>query len=127
MHAYGRSIEFWDATTGKLLWHGEPAPAKPGEPKAVPIAKLYSLTGIGVRITPTHRYRVRVIYENPTGTTIPAGGMGVVGGLFKPDRDAVWPRTDPSDSLYQKDLRHFMGTSRPAGDSLSQMHSHVGH
>src|SRR6266853_793288 len=94
MHEYGKTIEFWDATTGKLLWHGEPAPAPPGEPSAVPLAKLYGLTGIGLRITPAHRYRVRVIYENPTGHPIPDGGMGVVGGLFMPDRNAVWPATN---------------------------------
>lgn len=109
MHGYGRTIEFWDVTTGKLLWHGEPAPASPGQTGAVPVRKLYSLTGLGMRITPAHRYRVRVVYENPTGQTIPYGGMGVVGGLFMPDRKAVWPATNPSDSLYQKDLRHFMG------------------
>jgi hypothetical protein len=109
MHAYGRSIEFWDATTGKLLWHGEPAPATAGQASAVPVGKLYSLTGLGLHITPDHRYRVRVIYDNPTGQTIANGGMGVVGGLFKPDRKAVWPATDRSDSLYQRDLRHFMG------------------
>ena len=126
MHAYGRTIEFWDVTTGKLLWHGEPAPAPPGEASAVPVAKLYSLTGLGMRITPSHRYRVRVIYENPTGQTIPNGGMGVVGGLFIPDRKAIWPATDPSDSLYQKDLRHFMG---PVGKpvvpkDMGHMHMH---
>ena len=125
MHAYGETIEFWDATTGKLLWHGEPAPAPPGEPRAVPVSTLYRLTGIGMRITPEHTYRVRVIYENPTGKLIPQGGMGVVGGLFIPDRDAVWPKTNPSDSLYQQDLRHFMGTRRPP--SATPEHSHVGH
>ena len=129
MHAYGRTIEFWDVTTGELLWHGEPAPAPPGEPSPVPIGKFYSLTSIGLRISPAHRYRVRVVYENPTGKTLPEGGMGVVGGLFIPDRDAVWPGTDPGDSLYQKDLRHFMGTKRQAGATppSSPHHSHVGH
>jgi len=118
MHEYGRTIELWDATTGQLLWHGEPAPALRGEPSAVPLSKLYSLKGIGLRITPAHRYRVRVIYENPTGRTISAGGMGVVGGLFVPKRDAVWPKTDPGDSLYQQDLRHFLG----AAGSMAHMH-----
>lgn len=125
MHAYGRTIEFWDATTGELLWHGEPAPAPPGEPSPVPIGKFYGLTRIGLRITPTHRYRVRVVYENPTGKPIPEGGMGVVGGLFIPDRDAVWPRTNSADALYQQDLKHFMGTNRPA--EATSHHSHVGH
>ena len=126
MHDYGRTIELWDMTRGKLLWHGEPAPAPPGEPRAVPTTTLYRLTGIGLRITPAHTYRVRVVYENPTGKPIRQGGMGVVGGLFVPDRDAVWPKTNPSDSLYQQDLRHFMGTHRPPG-SGPQTHPHAGH
>ena len=129
MHVYGRTIEFWDATTGTLLWHGEPAPAPPGEASAVPIAKLYSLKGLGLRITPTHRYRVRVIYENPTDQSIRGGGMGVVGGLFMPDRKATWPATEPSDSLYQKDLRHFMGpVGKPVvGVPMEMGHMHMQH
>jgi hypothetical protein len=125
IHEYGRRIELWDVTTGKLLWHGEPSTTSPGEPSAVPIGKLYGITGIGLRITPTHRYRVRVLYDNATGKTISQGGMGVVGGLFMPDRNAVWPATDPSDSLYQKDLRHFMGGARQSAPAPT--HSHVGH
>ena len=126
MHEYGRTIEFWDATTGKMLWHGEPARAPSGEPSAVPLTTFYSLTGIGLRITPAHRYRVRVIYENPTGRTIAAGGMGVVGGLFMPGRTAVWPKTDVSDSLYQQDLRHFMGRA-DGGGAAPISHMHMGH
>lgn len=129
MHAYGRTIEFWDMTTGKLLWHGEPGLARPGEPSAVPVAKLYSLKGLGMPITPSHRYRVRVIYENPTGQRIRDGGMGVVGGLFMPDRKATWPATDPSDSLYQRDLRHFMGpVGKPVvGVPMEMAHMHMQH
>jgi len=127
MHQYGRSIEFWDATTGKRLWHGEPAPAPPGEPSAVPIAKLYSVTGLGLRITPTHRYRVRVTYDNPTGHVIPNGGMGVVGGLFMPDRTAAWPPTTTSDSLYQQDLRHFMGPVGKPAMSMPMSSMHMEH
>src|SRR6266481_4016170 len=129
MHAYGRTIEFWDVTTGKLLWHGEPGPARPGEPSAVPVAKLYSLKGLGMPITPSHRYRVRVIYENPTDQTIRDGGMGVVGGLFMPDRKATWPATDPNDSLYQKDLRHFIGpVGKPiVGMPMAEAHMHMAH
>jgi hypothetical protein len=122
MHEFGRTIELWDATTGKMLWHGEPGPKPPGEPSAVPITTLYSLRGIGLRITPAHRYRVRVIYENPTGRALAGGGMGVVGGLFIPDRNAVWPKTDPTDSLYQKDLKHFMGATGAAVTSMHHMH-----
>jgi hypothetical protein len=129
MHEYGRTIEFWDATTDKMLWHGEATRSVPGRPRAVPVTGLYGLSGIGMRIVPSHRYRVRVIYENPTGHTIVGGGMGVVGGLFMPDRNAVWPATDSNDSLYQKDLHHFMGAIEKGATMtpISEMHSHVGH
>jgi hypothetical protein len=128
MHQYGRTIEFWDVTTGKMLWHGEPAPAPPGEASAVPITTFLGLSGIGLRITPAHRYRVRVLYENPTSKTVQAGGMGVVGGLFMPSRKAVWPATDPRDSLYQQDLQHFMGLKAGAAmPGMGGMHSHGGH
>jgi hypothetical protein len=84
----------------------------------VPLGRFYGLSGIGLPIVASHRYRVRVIYENPTGHTIAAGGMGVVGGLFIPRRGAVWPSAEPSNSLYQQDVRHFMGLT---GGGMSEM------
>jgi hypothetical protein len=124
MHDYGRTIEFWDVTTGELLWHGEPESKRPGKPQAVPMGRLYRLTRIGLHITPDHRYRVRVVYDNPTGHSIPNGGMGVTGGLFMPDRKIIWPATGPGDSLYQRDLRHFMGPvdKFAVTTPMSQMH-----
>lgn len=124
LHEYGQIIELWDATSGELIWHGEPAPGRDGKRGAVPIGRLYGLTRIGAHITPSHRYRIRVVYENPTGSVVSAGGMGVVAGLFIPDRGAVWPSADPSDSLYQKDLRHFLGVAPPR--ARAPAHSHGG-
>jgi hypothetical protein len=69
---------------------------------------LFGWTRLGVHIVPEHRYRIAVSYDNPTGAPIPDGGMGVVGGLFVPDRGVSWPAADPADSLYQKDYRHYM-------------------
>ena len=135
MHPYGQTIELWDATTNELLWHGEPEPAPAGEASPIPMGKFYGLTRIGLRITPEHRYRVRVVYENPTGKVLPDGGMGVIGGLFIPDRDAAWPEPNTGEALYQKDLQHFMGLNQPAaspmmmpgGGGAGGAHSHVGH
>jgi len=97
----------------------------------VPVERLYKVTRLGFHIVPTHRYRVTVHYENPTGHVIPAGGMGVVGGLFVPDRGAIWPATDPTDSLYNQDLRHAMrlvggghDMMMMSGHSMSSMHEH---
>jgi len=125
LHEYGRAIELWDATTNELLWRGEPSTADPGEASTIPIATFWGLKGIGLPITPEHRYRVRVIYENSTGHSIPSGGMGVIAGIFMPDRKAVWPATNPSDSLYQQDLRHFKRTGKPTSAPVS--HSHGSH
>ncbi len=44
------------------------------------------------------------VYDNPTGETIPSGGMAQIGGLFRPDDLADWPANDRSDPLYQLDL-----------------------
>ena len=87
----------------------------------VPVERKYRWTRLGAHIVPEHRYRVTVYYDNPTGAVIPEGGMGVVGGLFVPDRGAKWPGTNPSDSLYQQDLRHAM---RTGGDDMMMMSGH---
>ena len=121
LHEYGESIELWDATSGALLWRGEPASGAHGG--RVPIGMLYSLTRLGTHIVPTRRYRIRVVYDNPTGRVVTAGGMGVIAGLFVPDRDAVWPQVDPGDSLYQQDLQHFVGRSFVS----THAHAHMGH
>jgi len=87
----------------------------------VPVGRLYSLFHLGAHIEPGHRYRVTVTYDNPTGETITDGGMGVVGGLFIPDRHVAWPQVDQRDSLYQADLKQALrlvpGAARQVGDS----------
>ena len=108
VHRYARRLEFADATTGQIIYQATPRTDSTGEIVGVPIARLYRWSRLGVQIVPTHRYRVTVYYDNPTGQLIPDGGMGVVGGLFIPDRGSAWPATDPADSLYQRDLRHAM-------------------
>jgi len=108
VHEYGVSIELSDATTGALIWRAEPVRDEKRDVRSMPIGKLYGLTHIGAHIVPEHRYRVRVVYDNPTGTVLQGGGMGVVAGLFVPDGDRPWPAINPNDSLYQEDLRHFL-------------------
>jgi hypothetical protein len=49
---------------------------------------------------------VTVSYINPTADTIKAGGMGVVAGVFLPSDP--WPATNPADSLYLLDRKHYM-------------------
>jgi hypothetical protein len=53
--------------------------------------------------------------------------MGVVGGLFIPDRNVVWPATVSGDSLYQQDLRHFLGPVGKPAVSVPMSHMHMEH
>jgi hypothetical protein len=128
MHDYGRVIEFTDATTGEVIYRTAPVADSAGHIEAVPVSMLYGWTRIGVHIVPTHTYRVAVAYDNPTGQPIPDGGMGVVGGLFLPDRGVEWPAADPRDSLYQQDYKHYMrlagGHDMPMAGTPMKMGAH---
>jgi len=106
VHAYADSLEFVDATTGSVIYRTRPITNAAGDIEGVPVARLYRWNRLGTHIEPAHRYRVTVYYTNPTGESIPDGGMGVVGGLFVPDRGVTWPATNPADTLYQQDYRH---------------------
>ena len=50
----------------------------------------------------------------PTGQTLDEGGMGVMAGLFKPAEKTTWPVSDATDSLYVRDLRHYLRIGAPA-------------
>jgi hypothetical protein len=132
LHQYGVSIEFSDATTGELIWQAQPVRDANSGVVGLPIGKLYSARRLGARILPEHRYRVRVVYDNPTGRVLPGAGMGVVAGLFVPARNVSWPAINPADSLYQQDLRHFLRLhgawlADRADDGASHAAAHMHH
>ncbi|HEX9704890.1 MAG TPA: hypothetical protein VGA20_06555 [Gemmatimonadales bacterium] len=106
MHEYGVRIELANVRTGEVIWSVEPERDASGKLASIPVGRLYRLGKLGAPVVPSERYRVTVVYENPTGRALPAGGMGVVGGLFVPDEGVKWPRVDVADSLYVKDLLH---------------------
>jgi hypothetical protein len=118
-HDYAEELDLIDLTAGDTIWHATPIADTTGHVLGMPRKRFIGLTGIGTRIEPGHRYRVTVVYDNPTGTTIPEGGMGVVAGLFRPDGKAVWPTADQSDTLYIKDLRHAL---RMGPETIAQAH-----
>jgi hypothetical protein len=121
LHDYGVSIELANASTGEVIWRAEPQRDAEGRLQSIPVGRLYKLGRLGVHVDPGERYRVTVVYDNPTGRTLPAGGMGVVGGLFVPDDPAQWPRVNPTDTLYITDLLH---ATRQLGASTM---AHSGH
>jgi hypothetical protein len=122
VHEHAVRLEFVDVTSGKVIYQAAPITDSAGTVIGMPVARLYGLGRLGAHIEPAHRYRVTVYYDNPTGKPIPDGGMGVVGGLFVPDRPADWPATNPADSLYQRDLRHAMRVG--GGHDMMMMSDH---
>jgi hypothetical protein len=91
-----------------VIWRATPITDTTVHGVRIPHKKFIGWRGVGVRIRPERRYRVTVFYDNPTGGTLPEGGMGVVAGLFRLARDATWPTADAGDSLYVRDLRHAL-------------------
>lgn len=104
VHDYAVGLELVDETTGVVLWRATPGRDSAGHVLSMPIRRFYGWNRIGLRIEPSHRYRVTVTYENPTGQPLPRAGMGSVAGLFVPERGSRWPGVDTSNAAYQEDL-----------------------
>lgn len=134
LHENAESIKFEDVTEDKVIWEGLPIEDEDGNLLGVTLGRLYRT--LGAKIYPDHVYRVSVTYDNPTGDTLYAGGMGVIGGVFMPSGGGMWPRADVTDPLYALDRRHYirevrgkydviagLGTEQTAGDVVHE-HEH---
>lgn len=124
LHDFGVALELRDVTAGRVLWRGEPVRDSSGQVLRVPVKRFYGWRGLGVRIYPEHRYRLTVIYDNPTGRVLKDGGMGAVAGLFVPDADAAWPAVDTMDADYRQDLLDTMNPGGPVMMMEHGAHSH---
>jgi hypothetical protein len=118
VHDYAERLELRDLTRGTVLWVGRPALDSAGRVTALSRGYFLRWYRLGIRILPSHRYRITVVYQNPTGRLLPDGGMGSISGVFVPD--GPWPRVDPADSLYRRDLDSILrnmngGMGHPAG------------
>lgn len=125
MHDHALSLKFEDVTEDRLLWETPPVVDERGRTVAVPVSKFWWKGGI--KLHPDHTYRLTVEYDNPTDETIPGGGMGVLGGVFKPGDD--WPDLDPRAAEYVMNLAVTRETaerrSQPmAGEEGEQGHGH---
>ena len=91
-----------DLTEGRVLWEKEPKLSDDGGILEVPYDRFVWSKGPALR--PDHIYRVTAVYDNPTGETIPDGGMGTVGGAFVPEEP--WPVVDRQAEEYVWYLNH---------------------
>jgi hypothetical protein len=104
LHDYGSGLELADVTTGAVLWHATVVRDSAGHILSLPVTRFYSWHSLGIHVEPTHRYRITVTYENPTGHTLHEAGMGSVAGLFIPDASVHWPGVDTASVVYRHDL-----------------------
>jgi hypothetical protein len=125
VHDFATAIELRDVTTDEVVWREEPVRDSAGRVTELPVGRLYRWYRLGVHITPEHRYRVTVFYDNPTGEMILYGGMGAVGGLFRPDNGVPWPAVNRADRVYlayvDNLLRNMVGLEMGHGH---QQHKH---
>lgn len=119
LHDYGVGLELKDVTTGEVLGRAEPVRDSTGRVSSLPLVRFYRWYRLGRHVTPAHRYRVTVTYDNPTGHVIQDGGMGALAGLFVPDRGARWPGVDVRDTVYLQDLLDSMSPR-----TMGEMHMH---
>lgn len=104
VHDYATELNLTDATTGQVLWRQRPVKDSSGHVLEMPIKKFYRWYRLGLKIEPSHRYRVTVRYDNPTGRVLRNAGMGAIAGLFVPSHGAQWPMVDTTNAVYRQDL-----------------------
>src|SRR6476469_9514627 len=117
LHDYGAAMRFEDAETGKVLVRLKSDRDKNGEISKVG-RFIWGFHEEALPIEAHHKYRVVAEYENPTGKTIPQGGMGHINGVFSPDNMAEWPVLDLANADVQRDIQTLpsyteMRASRP--------------
>jgi len=103
LHQYAESLHLVDLTSGDTLYGAAPRFDAAGGVEGMP-QNMY-LWRFGVPISRDHTYRLVVKYDNPTGDTIPEGGMGALGGIMLMTGDEEWPAIDSRDPEYVKDVR----------------------
>lgn len=103
LHDYGVALRLEDRTEGKVLWEGKPTLDSSGH--VVGMGQTSLAWKLGIKVRPDHVYRLTAIYDNPTGATIPDGGMGALGGAFLPSGDTPWPNINRASPDYLKDVR----------------------
>lgn len=128
LHDYARELRLIDLTTGEVLWRTRPNASVSGRVYSVPMGKLWWEGGVPIHAD--HRYRAEVVYDNPTDSPAPLGGMGVIAGVVAPARGAAWPELDRSDPAYRTNLlSHVTAPERLSGHGhgMSGMEGPHGH
>jgi hypothetical protein len=103
MHKYGLLLRLEDVTENKVLWEARPELDDKGNIIGMP--KKYFVWRLGIPLKAENTYRLTAFYNNPTGKTIPLGGMGALGGIVVPADGKEWPSVNRKDPEYLYDIK----------------------
>lgn len=118
LHDYATRLRLEDLTTGRVLWESRPR-TENGRIVAIPVDMAWKRGGIALHRA--HRYRVSVVYENPTAAPTPHGGMGVIAGIAHVRGE--WPALR-RDETYRTDLANVISAPHRAPGHGGQQHMH---
>jgi hypothetical protein len=104
LHRYGVSLRIEDAVTRKTLWETHAVRATDGTVLEVPDEIL--VWNGSFELEAGRDYRVVAVYDNPTGRTVPEGGMGTLGGIIRPS--GAWPEADRNHGVYLWDAARLL-------------------
>lgn len=121
LHDYARELTLEDLETGRTVVRLRARLDRAGKLLSVE-RRLYGARGDGLALRGGRRYRITASYDNPTGSTIPSGAMGIMIGLFVPEDLAKWPSLDRDNPGIKADIAAIRSTSPQFGS-----HSHPEH
>lgn len=112
LHDHGVELRLEEVATGRVITRLRPEVDAVGHVTAVEqkiFRRFFMLLDARIRLDAGVRYRVVGVYDNPTGRTIPDGGMAHIVGLFVPDDMSAWPEPDTRSHEYLADLAGMPG------------------
>lgn len=120
LHQHAEEIRLEDTVTGRVIWRARPE--LDGEGHVVGVPRRHYVWTRGPLLRKDRTYRVVAAYDNPTDSVIPEGGMGTLGGVFRPL--GPWPERDPADPLFVLDLNRQLETGNGGVHSHHHHHRH---
>lgn len=102
LHEHAVALRLENVTEHRLLYEASPITDAAGVVIGMPQDRFGWRFGLPLKAG--HVYRLTAVYRNDTGATIPAGGMGALGGIIVPARGEEWPEVDVEDPDYITDF-----------------------
>ncbi|MFN8651052.1 MAG: hypothetical protein U0133_04015 [Gemmatimonadales bacterium] len=131
MHQYGKEVRLEEVGSGKVLARVKSVQRADGSVRKME-RHLFGVSGEGLKLSTGKQYRVVAVYDNPTGETLVKGAMGSMVGIYAPAEMGRWPKVEPSDTTFQRDLRFlarrgFTGMKSRSAPASADSASHGEH